>query len=130
LVARDALVVIEGKRTEPDATIRTKWMAGRHQMWRHLDAAWEIRGHRTVYGMFIVESDRNASHPIVPEHWNSAARECLAPDALRSSFPHRSGDEAQAIANSFLGVTTWRHVCERFGLDWRALPQDTSELGT
>ena len=48
-----ALVVIEGKRTEPGPTTDTTWMSGRHQIWRHLDAAWEIRGRRSVFGLFL-----------------------------------------------------------------------------
>ena len=52
LVSHDALVVIEGKRTERGPTVKTEWLVGRHQIWRHLDAAWEIRGRREVYGFF------------------------------------------------------------------------------
>jgi hypothetical protein len=61
----DALVVIEGKRTEGGPTTSTKWLPGRHQMWRHIDAAWERRGRRRVYGMFIVEGE---THGDVPGH--------------------------------------------------------------
>lgn len=52
-----ALIVIEGKRTEPDITRRTTWMPVRHQMLRHIDAAWEQRGRRTVF---------HAISPVVP----------------------------------------------------------------
>jgi hypothetical protein len=124
LVAPDVLVVIEGKRTELTATTETKWLPGRHQIWRHLDAAWEIRGRRSVYGFFIVESEVESAQPIVPKHWQIAAASCLEPQVLESSFPHRSKVEAQAIANGFLGATTWRHVCEAFGIDWRQLPHE------
>jgi hypothetical protein len=123
LVACDALVVIEGKRTEATTTTDTTWLKGRHQIWRHLDAASEIRGNRAVYGFFIVESDANGT---LPEHWRLAGASCLDPDALRSSFPHRSSAEIDAISRCFLGVTTWRHVCDRFEIDWRSLPHDTS----
>jgi hypothetical protein len=126
LIAEDALVVIEGKRTEPTTTTDTTWLTGRHQIWRHLDAAWEVRGRRAVYGFFIVERDADGS---LPGHWRSATASCLAPDALRSSFPHRSSSEVAAISRCYLGVTTWRHVCDRFQIDWRRLPHDTSSLG-
>jgi hypothetical protein len=130
LVARDALVVIEGKRTEPATTTDTTWLRGRHQIWRHLDAAWEIRGRRAVYGFFIIESEADSGDGSVPERWRSAGTACLAPEALRSSFPHRSEHEAQAISRCYLGVTTWRHVCERFGIDWRGLPNEVPTSGT
>lgn len=124
LVAQDALVVIEGKRTEPTTTTDTTWLKGRHQIWRHLDAAWEIRGRRAVYGFFIVESEASSLDGSAPEHWRSVATSCLAPEVLRSSFPHRSEDEAQAISRCYLGVTTWRQVCDRFNIDWRTLPNE------
>jgi hypothetical protein len=119
-VTPDALIVIEGKRTEPTATTDTTWLRGRHQIWRHIDAAWEIRGRRAVYGFFIVEAAPGET--AVPQHWTDAAAACLTSDALRSSFPHRSEAEAKRISQCFLGVATWRQVCDRFRIDWRSLP--------
>jgi hypothetical protein len=122
LVTPTALVVIEGKRTEPAATVDTTWLQGRHQIWRHMDAAWEIRANRDVYGFFIVEG-ASPVPTVVPPRWTTAATECLTPSALRSSFPHRSTDEVAAISRCLLGVATWQQVCERFGIDWRMLPE-------
>jgi len=123
LVAKDALVVIEGKRTEATATEKTEWLDGRHQIWRHIDAAWEIRGPRDVYGFFIVEADRDSKDGAVPEHWRREAEKCLKQDALRTNFPYRSAHEIAAISRCFLGVTTWRKVCDRFGIDYSKLPE-------
>jgi hypothetical protein len=121
LAAEDALVVIEGKRTEPTATTSTTWLEGRHQIWRHIDAAWEIRGRRSVYGFFIVEGS-DVAPTSVPAPWRAACAACCSPEALASSFPHRSSAEIDAISKCFLGVTTWQAVCQRFGVDWRSLP--------
>ena len=121
--ARDALVVIEGKRTEPDATVGTTWLPGRHQMWRHIDAAWEIRGSRKVFGFFIVEGEIGAA---VPKVWQEAFKHTLLPECLAASFPHRSAIETSAIAQCFLGGTTWQQVCKEFGLDHEQLPHTTS----
>jgi hypothetical protein len=60
----DALIVVEGKRTEAGPSTATKWLPGRHQMWRHIDAAWELKGRRRVYGFFIVETYNGA----IPAH--------------------------------------------------------------
>lgn len=120
VVTKDALIVAEGKRTEAGSTTMTKWMPARHQIWRHIDAAWDIRGDRRVYGLFIVDSPELA----VPEVWRAAARDTLSPAALEGSFPHRSATETAAISRCFLGVTTWRQVCARFGLSYDA-PPDT-----
>jgi hypothetical protein len=121
--ARDALVVIEGKRSEPDATADTRWLAGRHQMWRHIDAAWELRGSRKVFGFFIVESQ---SGGVVPNVWQEAFKRTLSAECLASSFPHRSAVETAAISKCFLGGTTWQQVCKEFGLDHDQLPHTTS----
>lgn len=107
------LVVIEGKRTEAGPTVDTEWMPGRHQMWRHIDAAWERRGGREVFGFFIVEGDAAGA---IPPLWSQAARATLSEAAIESSFPHRNPDERAALRRCFLGVTTWQRVTDALGL--------------
>jgi hypothetical protein len=116
------IIVIEGKRTEPTATTYTTWMAVRHQMLRHLDAAWDLRRGRRVYGFFMVEGDGGETGVEVPAKWVEAARATVSPDALESSLPHRSPAERGAIADGFLGVTTWQAACRALGVPWEALP--------
>lgn len=124
----DAVVVVEGKRTERGPTTHTTWMPGRHQIWRHIDAAWEVRGRRAVFGLFLVEGSE--PNPLeIPFVWQEAAALALSPEALRGSFPHRSNEERTAIAQSLLGVATWQAVCRNFGIDATALPRTTVELG-
>lgn len=113
VVTPDLLVVIEGKRTESTANTFLPWPAGRHQIWRHLDAAWETRGRREVVGMLIVEGDGAGE---VPESWLAVARAAFTPQTLAGSFPHRSPEEREEIVRSFRGVTTWQTVVRRFGL--------------
>jgi hypothetical protein len=111
----DAIIVIEGKRTERDRTTKTAFMSGRDQMLRHLDAAWEIRGNRSVYGALVVEAEPGST--AVPARWSQAAEMTRNEATIRSSFPHRSSDEATAIAECFVGVTTWHAIDECFGLN-------------
>lgn len=122
-----ALIVIEGKRTEAGPTTKTKWMSGRHQMWRHLDAAWEIRGSRAVYGFFLVEGQASAPHE-VPGVWIDAAAATLSPDVVGSSLPHRGDVERREMAGCFLGVATWQHVCSSFGIAFERLPDTVPPL--
>lgn len=124
----DALVVIEGKRTEREPTIRAKWMAGRHQIWRHIDAAWEIRGARRVFGCFIVQGGSRENDVAVPERWRKAFRDAITPSTLGSSFPHRTEAERAEIAKCFIGGTTWQATCQAFGLNYYALPETTRDL--
>lgn len=109
-----ALVVIEGKRTEHGPTTHTTWMPVRHQMLRHIDGAWEKRGARSVYGFFIVEDDGAGQ---LPAAWVQYAKATVSQDALDKSLPHRTTEERAAIANAFLGVTTWQAVCAAFDID-------------
>lgn len=115
---KDALIVIEGKRTESGPTTSTKWMSHRHQMWRHIDGAWEIRGRRKVFGFFIVESEDGS----VPAKWKDTAEETLSESVMKGSFPHRSAEEIKRIRKCFIGVTTWQKVCYSFGISMNDLP--------
>jgi len=112
----DILIVIEGKRTERESTKETKWMAGRHQMLRHIDCAWEIKGKRQVFGFFIVEGEGTEIR--VSSFWLDQARKTISREAIISSLPHRGPEEQEGIAGCFLGVTTWQRVCKEFGIDW------------
>lgn len=121
LETEKTIVVIEGKRTETGPTTHTTWMAGRHQMLRNIDAAWEIRGRRNVYGFFIVNGeDDNADSTEVPALWQDASNATWSDEAIASSLPHRGPEEQRAIRNAFLGVTTWQTVCRKLALKWPA----------
>lgn len=98
------LVVIEGKRTEPQPTAKTTWMPIRHQMLRHLDCAWEIRGRKGVVGFFIVQGEDGKEE--VPTNWRDFARESVSTEAIRYSLPHRGPEEQRQIGDCFAGVTT------------------------
>lgn len=120
----DALIVIEGKRTEREPTRKTTWMPIRDQMLRHMDCAWEVRGRRRVLGFYIVEEHEGT----LPAGWRTCARDTVQEDLLRASLPHRSADERASIAAGFLGVTTWQEVCREFHLDPAGLPATIHDL--
>ncbi len=124
LESDQVLIVIEGKRTEPGPTTHTTWMPVRHQMLRHIDAVWERRGGRPVYGFFIVEGDGAGE---VPEAWINHAKLTVSPDVLEKSLPHRTNPERADTAKAFLGVTTWQAVCGAFGIEWASLPDRLSD---
>jgi hypothetical protein len=111
-------IVIEGKRTERNATSVTTWMPKRNQMLRHMDAAWEIRGNKRVLGLMIVEGDGGADAVTVSDHWNSQANAQVLEQTQTDSLPHRSVEARREIAAGFKGVTTWQRVCAEFGIPW------------
>ena len=112
LATQDTVIVAEGKRTESGPTIGTTWFPERHQMLRHLDAAWEMRGGRRLFGFFIVEALPGTIE--VPKDWVRFAAETNSTAVLDASLPHRTAEERQRIGESFLGVTTWQAVCSVF----------------
>jgi len=114
LATSEAVIVIEGKRTERGPTTTTTWMPGRHQMLRHMDAAYEIAGQREVLGFFIVEGGSKSE---VPPKWLDAAQQTFSSEVIRNSLPHRPEKERALIARGFLGMTTWQQVCDRCGLE-------------
>jgi hypothetical protein len=118
LETTNALIVIEGKRTERMATSSTNWMPKRSQMLRHMDAAWEIRGAKRVLGLMIVEGDGGADAVAVSSHWANQARQQILERTLTDSLPHRSVEERRQIAGGFLGATTWQRVCTIFAIKW------------
>jgi hypothetical protein len=122
----EAIVVIEGKRTEAGPTTHTSWMKTRHQMLRHIDAAWDQRTGRRVFGFFIVEGDDPEG--AIPDHWLAVARATTEPEAVARSLPHRTQEERDAIASAFLGVTTWQATCRALDVPWNALPARSVSL--
>lgn len=108
--ADNLVVVIEGKRTESAPTTETEWMRVRHQMLRHIDAAWELRGQRPVIGLMIVEGEN--SGPTLPGAYRDYRSSLEGSAALTESLPHRSSEEQAAILQAFAGVTTWRAVMD------------------
>lgn len=113
------IVIIEGKRTEQGPTTHTRWMPKRHQIFRHIDGAWEIRGTKQVVGFFIVEGDLPNGE--VPHIWCEFAKQTIGKEAIASSLPHRGIEEQTAIASCFAGVTTWQIVCRELSVDPKCL---------
>jgi hypothetical protein len=118
LATADVVVAIEGKRTESGPTTSTTWMPVRHQMLRHLDAALEIAGRRSVFGFFIVEGAADGS---LPAEWLATCQQTLETSVLEQSLPHRPATERRLIAQAFLGATTWQRACDSLGVPFSSL---------
>src|SRR6185503_14225176 len=114
LASDDAVIVVEGKRTETAPATSTDWMRVRHQMLRHLDGAWEHRQGRQIYGLFIVEAEKGTSSAEASSAWQEAVELTVSQQVLNGSLPHRSSDERSQIASALLGVTTWQALCDEF----------------
>jgi len=124
LATEELIVVVEGKRTEPAPTTSTWWMRTRHQMLRHLDAAWVQRGERQVVGLMIIEEDQAQEAA-----WKGYAEQMAEEAVLQGSLPHRSSEDRRELAASFLGITTWQRVCGAFNIPLSALPNQVLDTG-
>jgi hypothetical protein len=117
----DALIVIECKSPGQNGTPNSAAVARRHPMWRHIDAAWEIRGRRRVFGFFILPGQEPDGD--VPPVVEAAFAEARSEVVLEANFPHRSTKERDAIATCFLGGTSWNLVCKEFNISLGSLPR-------
>ena len=123
LATSDAVIVVDGGRTEAGPTTSTTWMPTRLQILRHIDAALELTGPRALWGFFMVEAAADGS---VPQVWIDACAQTLSPDFLERSLPHRPPELRQAIAEAFLGVTTWQRACEELGVPLSELSHEVA----
>lgn len=118
------IVVIEGKRTERKSTTSTQWMDVRHQMLRHIDAAWELKGSRDLYGFFIVESNELEENF---NKWIEYSETTINDYVLEKSLPHRSEKQRKSISEAFLGVTSWSRVCNELNINYDSLPNQVDK---
>jgi hypothetical protein len=118
LIMDDAVLVVEGKRTERSCTSKTKWMATRSQLLRHMDAALEAFQGKRVLGLLIVEGDGDADAVTPSSYWLAESRSQVSPQMLASSLPHRPPDVRALLAQGVLGVGTWQALCARCGIAW------------
>jgi len=116
----DALIVMETPRSDGGTTPESG-PGERQRIWRHIDAAWEIRGRRRVFGFFIVVSEEPAGR--MPVEWRNFFREMESGRTLDANFPHRSSAERDALAACMLGGTTGQNLCTEFGISSAALPR-------
>lgn len=112
------LLVVEGKRTERQATSVTTWMGNRSQMLRHMDAAFDIAGRRRVLGLEIVEGPGDADAEIPSAYWLDEAKKLRSDKVLAASLPHRDVAVRGQLRDGFLGVTSWQRVCRTFCIPW------------
>ena len=110
------IVVVEGKRTEPSTTNKTKFMPKRSQLIRHMDAALEMADGRRVLGLLLVEGE-SPNPMLVPERWTTASDEQIH-TLLEPSLPHRTAEERDIIAGGVLGAATWQRICKEFSIEW------------
>lgn len=118
LETADAVICIEGKRTEAGCTTHTTWMRCRSQLIRHMDAAREVYAGKRVLGLLIVEGNGGAEAVTPSQHWLAQSSAQYEEKMLKGSLPHRSEAERTVIANGILGVTTWQAVCAVNDLPW------------
>ena len=122
LIMDEAVLVVEGKRTERSCTSQTKWMTGRSQLLRHMDAAMEKFSSKRVFGLLIVEGNGGAEAVSPSSHWLSESAAQSTAQMLTSSLPHRSQAVRDRLAEGILGVSTWQALCAACKIKWPPHP--------
>lgn len=79
---------------------------------RHIDAAWEIRGAKRVYGLLIVDEE---TPTFQAGGWKTDCESTWGDKAVAESLPHRGPVERLTIAQAFIGMTTWQAVVREMG---------------
>lgn len=118
LETEDAVLVVEGKRTERSCTSKTTWMGTRSQLLRHMDAAMDWFPGKQVLGLLLVEGDGGSEARIPSPHWVAECKAQYDPAMVASSLPHRSLGEKSTLAAGILGVATWQAVCAQNSIPW------------
>ncbi len=99
------ICVVEGKRTESQATHHTSYFGERDQLLRHMDAALEISDGRPVYGVTLYEGGLGFE----PGRFTTR------------SLPHRSKTIQEKLRRGYMKAKTWqqlqRYFYKRFQLD-------------
>jgi hypothetical protein len=108
----DFVLAIEGKRFEP-VSETVSWIPERNQIARNLEVISEYaRGGNKEFAVLLVGPD--GGQP--PSH-----------EALTRGWPHLDQLAQKDLLRHFLGVTTWRAVCDACGVDYERLPITTAD---
>lgn len=118
LEMENAVLVVEGKRTERTCTSSTTWMGVRSQLVRHMDAAMEYFPEKQILGLLLVEGDGFGDAITPSSHWMAECKAQYEPSTLASSLPHRPPHERSLLAAGILGVATWQAVCAQNQIPW------------
>lgn len=105
------LLLVEGKRTEP-LSPSTDWYPERNQLVRNLEVAGELASNRAAAVLLVSEQ------PVAE----------LTDEAIVASTPHLDDNARAAVAQRYLGQTTWRELCDRVGVDFDRLPRTIADV--
>ena len=114
----DAVLVIEGKRTQRSCTSKTKWMGARSQLVRHMDAALDHFPGKQMFGLLLIEGDGGSDAVMPSQYWKEQSDAQHSISLLTASLPHRTRIDRECIKQGILGVATWQAVCDQNGLYW------------
>ena len=108
----DAVFVGEGKRTEPDITSSTTWLANRDQLIRHVDSF--LNQSKQIYSFYILEkAEYNKGR------YKQSMKKYLDRGYFAKSLPHRDDNEIDRAFQSFVGFIFWEDIADCFeGLEF------------
>jgi hypothetical protein len=134
LFTTEAVIFIEGKRTEDSPSRSVSWWTGRNQVIRNLECGRSTvlrqrvskNGHLYIaeaYALVIAEEDLCG-----PESPRRRELDAITdPVVVARSLPHLDDDGRALLMRGFLGWTTWQAIVRECGLDPRVLVESTGD---
>jgi len=129
LFTTEAVIFVEGKRTEDRPSRSITWWSGRNQVIRNLECARttalrqrirERNGHSRIaeaYALVIAEEDLCGSGSPRASELDAISDHRV----VSRSLPHLDDGARAVLMRSFLGWTTWQAVIRECGLNCGAL---------
>ena len=107
------IIVIEGKRIEPDITRSTTYLPNRCQMVRHIENALEYcKGKKTIIGFYIIEDSCG--------YKDHCSKDSFKED-LKKETIKKDDNLKSAIINSFYGYTTWQEISNHLKINFSSI---------
>jgi hypothetical protein len=116
LFAQNAIVFIEGKRTEEGPSREVTWWSGRNQVIRNVECVLEqgrATGRANAFVILIVDEEHCTAGSSRARSAEAAASE----ESIRASLPHLGPAERTELMNHYLGWTSWQAIVRALGAD-------------
>lgn len=102
------ILLVEGKRTEPNKTSQVAYLPNRSQMVRHIENTLNYcKGQKKVIAFYIVEESCS---------YKDKCASCDLLNELKAETIQKSDELNKKIVDSFYGYTTWQQIAKKLGV--------------
>lgn len=116
LFTTNAVIFVEGKRTEEGPSREVTWWRGRNQVIRNIECALEWSARKQLSYAFVLLVLEEALCAAGSERARNAD-DVTGPECISQSLPHLGNGERDALMKHYLGWTTWESMARTFQFD-------------